>query len=432
VNAALLQSAWAQQFAGKTAVVVGAGKSGLAAAKLLHAADAKVRLADSGEKVDKDALGAELPFAEALIGPHTPEQFRGADWVVPSPGVRLRDIEPLLGAIPQDKVIAEMELAAGFCTQPILAVTGSNGKTTTVEMASYVLRAAGLKVFTGGNIGTPLSDFVLKGGMADALVLELSSFQLQTCHNFRPNAGVLLNIAPNHLDYHLDMEEYLSAKLRLFQAQTEEDLAVLPADLAPSLPAGFTKARIKTFKGSGRIHAPFLPGAHNQENMEAVLAAAEAFGVEEAKAMALVIGFRSLPHRIQGIGEKRGVRFVDDSKATNLGAVAAALSAVHGPVRLLLGGVFKGGDPAELIPAMKGKVVQIGLFGGAREAFEKPLAGEFDLFYEEGLEAAVRRLFAEANPGETILLSPATASWDQYNGYAERGDHFRKIFEALA
>jgi UDP-N-acetylmuramoylalanine--D-glutamate ligase len=431
VNAALQQSAWAQQLTGKTAVVVGAGKSGLAAARLLHAVGAKVRLADSGEKADKNALAEALPFAEIMVGPHAPQQFRGADWVVPSPGVRLRDIQPWLGDVPLDRVIAEMELAAGFCTQPILAVTGSNGKTTTVEMASYVLRGAGLKVFTGGNIGTPLSEFVLKGGLADALVLELSSFQLQTCRNFRPKVGVLLNVAPNHLDYHLNMEEYLSAKLRLFQAQAEEDVAVLPADLLPSLPSGFTKARIKTFKAAGRISAPFLPGAHNQENMEAVLAAVEELGVEQTQALAFIVGFRALPHRIQFIGEKHGVRFVDDSKATNLGAVAAALSAMRGPVRLLLGGVFKGGDPAELIPAMEGKVVQIGLFGGAREAFEKPLAGAFDLFHEEGLEDAVRRLFAAANPGDVILLSPATASWDQYNGYAERGEHFRKIFEAL-
>ncbi|MFW5837646.1 MAG: glutamate ligase domain-containing protein, partial [Desulfovibrionaceae bacterium] len=189
--------------------------------------------------------------------------------------------------------------------------------------------------------------------------------------------------------------------------------------------------RIKTFAPRGRIHAPGLPGEHNQANMEAVLAALAEFGVEESEAMAAMADFQPPPHRLQLLGEKRGVRFVDDSKATNLGAAAAALRAVDGPVRLLLGGVFKGGDPAGLIPDMAGRVVQVALYGGGREHFEPALSPSFDTVWEPDLAAAVRRLFQQAQPGETILLSPATASFDQYGSYAERGEHFREIFEEL-
>jgi UDP-N-acetylmuramoylalanine--D-glutamate ligase len=423
--------AWAGELAGRLAVVVGSGRSGLAAARLVHAVGGRVRLLEADAQADAEAIARQVPFAEIKVAPHEPVHFRDAAWVVPSPGVPLRRIRPLLGEVPEERVIAEMELAARFCEEPVVAVTGSNGKTTAVELASFVLARLGRKVFTGGNIGQPLSEYVLEEEPAEALVLEVSSFQLQTCRSFRPLAGVLLNVSANHLDYHEDMQEYLEAKLRLFQAQMPGDVAVVPEAMLPDLGRDFTRARIKTFAPRGRINAPHLPGAHNQANMEAVLAALEPFGIDESEAMEAMADFRPPAHRLQELGAKRGVRFVDDSKATNLGAVDAALSAFDGPLRLLLGGVFKGGDPAELIPSMQGKVVQIGLYGSAREVFEEALAAHFETFWEPDLETATRRLYAGAAPGDVILLSPATASFDQYASYAQRGEHFRRIFEEL-
>lgn len=427
-----------EELRNRKVAVVGAGRSGRAAAKLLDALGARVLLADADAALDP-ALLADLPASvRTELGPHRREQFADAELVVLSPGVPVKRLADVLADVAPERIIAELELACRFTDSPILAVTGTNGKTTTVTLIGELLRGAGKRVFVGGNIGTPLCEHLLAGEEDDVIVLEVSSFQLQNVRRFRPRVGVLLNFAPNHLDYHTDLEEYLSAKLNLFARMDERGAAVLPEEMRAQLePRDFTRARRLWFapgdEPAASLEAPHLPGAHNRANIAAAWLAVRELGVTLEQAAATLREFHPLPHRQQPVAEKNGVRFVDDSKATTFEAVAAALRSFDRPVRLLLGGVYKGGDvAAELLPAMRGRVVQVGLFGAAREVFEPALKDAFPTFWEPGLEPAVRRLYADANPGDVILLSPGTASFDAYKGYAARGDHFKRIAEALA
>ncbi len=422
------------QLRGHLAVVVGAGASGRAAARLLAALGASVRFLEKKSEAVSDAFRAEAEAAgyDLRLGSHGPADFAGADMVILSPGIRAAGLADCLAAAPRAQVLSELELASWFTAEPIIAVTGTNGKTTTVMLVSHLLEATGRKVFTGGNIGTPLSEYVLADDPADVLVLEASSFQLQLVKTFRPRVGVLLNFSANHLDWHADMEEYLSAKLNLFAAQRPDDAAILPEALRPVL-AGrrFTRAGVTWFSSTGRFTCPRLPGAHNQANMEAAYLACQPLGVTEPAAKAAFADFAPAPHRIQAIGEKRGVLFVDDSKATTVTAMEAAIKSFDRPVRLLAGGVFKGGDLAALLPLLAEKVASVGLFGASREVFEAAWAGHVPLFYEPTLRAATTRLFAEAAPGDVILLSPATASFDGYDSYKARGRDFQAIFADL-
>lgn len=423
----------AGQLAGYQAVVLGAGSSGTAAATLLVALGAKVRWLerkDPGEDVRRFATDKGI---DMQVGEHAPEQFAGVDLVVVSPGVPVRKMGHLLGDIPERKIVSELELASWFVSEPILAVTGTNGKTTTVSLCGHILRESGKRVFVGGNIGTPLSEYLLGGERADILVLEVSSFQLQNCRTFKPHVGVLLNFSPNHLDYHESMEEYLEAKLKLFARQGEGDLAIAPLNMKDELEGrSFTKAKRVYFVPSNRFEGARLLGAHNKANMEAAWLACRAFGVSDDQARAAVMSFKPLAHRIEPVIEAGGVLFVDDSKATTIDAMAAAISAFDRPVRLLAGGVWKGGDAAALVPLLKERVKAVGLFGKAREVFEEAWQGHVPLFWEPTLEPAVKRLYAEAQPGDVILLSPATASFDLYKDYKARGDDFQRIARGLA
>ncbi len=423
----------AERVRNQQTVVVGAGKSGLAAAELLLRLGARVALADAKPDLDPAALGPLAGRVELRLGAHTPAQFADASLVVLSPGVAAKKIAAALAPVASENVVAELEFASWFLQDPVLAITGTNGKTTTTTLVSQMLTDAGKTVFTGGNIGTPLCRFLLDGSRADVVVLEVSSFQLQNCQSFAPKVGVLLNFAANHLDYHADMEEYLSAKLNLFARMDASGLAILPREMRAELEKrDFTRAKKIWFGPTDRLPAPHLPGAHNRANVEAAWQAASAFGVSEASARATAAAFQPLAHRLQAVGEKNGVLFVDDSKSTTLDSTAAAVQSFERPVRLLLGGVFKGGDVAGLIPALDGRVVEIALFGAAREVFEPVLGKRFKLSWEPDLERAVRRLWTSARPGDVLLLSPATASFDAYRGYAARGDHFQRIVKELA
>jgi len=422
------------QLRGHKAVVVGAGSSGRAAAKLLARLGATVRFLEKKSESVSDDFRAEAVEAgyDLRVGEHGPADFAGADLVVLSPGIRAAGLSDCLAACPGAQVLSELELASWFVTEPVIAVTGSNGKTTTVMLISHLLEAAGRKVFTGGNIGTPLSEYVLAGDPADVVVLEVSSFQLQLVKSFRPKVAVLLNFSPNHLDWHADLEEYLSAKLNIFAAQRPGDTAILPRDMRETLAGrSFTRADVTWFEPTGRFVCPRLAGAHNQQNMEAAFLATQPFGVTEETAKVAFERFAPAPHRLQIIGEKGGVLFVDDSKATTVAAMEAALKSFDRPVRLLCGGVFKGGDLVALLPLLKERVAAVGLFGAGREVFEAAWAGQVPLFHEPTLKPAVRRLYAEARDGDVVLLSPATASFDLYDGYKARGRDFQDIFAGL-
>ncbi len=421
----------------KLVVVVGAGVSGLAACRFLLSLGARVRLVDAKADLSQDVLlkVTATPAQAGLTlqaGPHSAAQFEDADLIVLSPGVPVKKLAPVLANVEPWRVVAEMEFASWFLSEPVIAITGTNGKTTTTTLVGHILEHAGLSTFVGGNIGTPLCDYLMAEKAADVLVIEISSFQLQNCVSFAPRVACLLNFAANHLDYHLDMEEYLSAKLNLFSRQDHGCLAIAPAAMRAELEArNYTKARRDYFQGDTDFDCPGLPGAHNRENIAAAWRMVRHFGVTEGQAREAIAAFKALPHRIEPVGEAAGVLFVNDSKATTLDSVVAAVRSFDKPVRLLMGGVFKGGVVEDILPALKERVVSIGLFGASREIFEPALAPYFPVSWDENLEAAVRRQFALAQAGDVILLSPATASFDAYKSYTERGRDFARVAELL-
>lgn len=421
---------------GELAVVVGAGRSGRAAARLLSREGARVRLLDRNAAAlspDQTAALRKLGV-DVRLGEHSPEQFEHAAFVVPSPGMPAAKLRQYLGhGQGAPEVLAEMELAWRYLNdEPVLAVTGTSGKTTTASLAAAMLQAQGYTVFLGGNIGTPLSEYVLSERKADVLVLEISSFQLQTCSTFCPRAGVLLNITPNHLDYHKDMAEYQEAKFRLFRCQDEGDLAILGEDLK-DLARGFNlRGRQVWVRESGRFAKGRLLGAHNKFNEEAAWQACRFFGVSEANAARAVARFAPLPHRLELVREHGGVLYVNDSKCTTVSSLEVALRAFDRPLRLLCGGKFKGGDLAALGGLLRERVREVALFGASREHFETAWQGLVPLHWHATLEEAVRALHASATAGDVVLLAPATSSFDLYDNYMARGDDFKRIVSELA
>ncbi|MEG6505966.1 UDP-N-acetylmuramoyl-L-alanine--D-glutamate ligase [Nitratidesulfovibrio sp. 1201_IL3209] len=427
---------------GDLAVVVGAGRSGMAAARLLHRMGARVRL------LERNAGGVPADFArwaagagvEIATGDHSPAQFEGARAVVPSPGMAVAALRPLLSAGPDaPEVLAEMELAwRQLDGEPVLAVTGTSGKTTTVSLCAAMLRAQGLAVFLGGNIGTPLSEYVLSvadgGPRADVLVIEISSFQLQACTTFRPRVAMLLNISENHLDYHADMAEYIDAKFRLFRCMEEGDLAIFGEGVRDLAAARAPRARTLFFDaGAGRFPHTRLLGGHNQANIEAAWQACREFGVTAEAAEKAVADFAPLEHRLEAVAERNGVLWVNDSKCTTVEALRVALQAFDRPVVLMVGGKFKGGDLASLLPLMRGRVRAVVGFGASREQFEAAWLGQgdFPMLWHDTLEPAVAEAAALAKPGDAVVMAPATSSFDLFANYKERGHAFRRAVEAL-
>jgi UDP-N-acetylmuramoylalanine--D-glutamate ligase len=269
---------------------------------------------------------------------------------------------------------------------------------------------------------------VLGEEKADILVLEVSSFQLQNAPTFHPHVAALLNFSANHLDYHASMEEYLEAKLSMFRRMEPADLAIFPEEMRAQLPdRDFTRARTEYFTAADRFVCPGLPGAHNQANMEAAFLICRYFGLDKNQVQHGIDGFVSLPHRLEAVTEHNGIVFVDDSKSTTIDSTIAALESQDRPVRLLAGGVFKGGDPETVLPLIREKVRGIYLFGASREIFESAWkAGGRNITWDATLEEAVYRAASEARSGECVLLSPATSSFDLFANYKERGLVFQK------
>lgn len=415
--------------AGDRAVVVGAGASGEAAARLLSALGVRVRLLDLKSENVSPAFRAfaEEQGVEILCGPHTPEQFLDARLVVTSPGIPLRIFPPLLAQAGGVPLMGEMELALHFITAPVLAITGTSGKTTTASLAAAMLAEAGKKVFLGGNIGTPLSRFVLSGQEADVLVLELSSFQLQTSASLHPRVAVLLNLVENHLDHHKDMAEYVDAKFRIFALQTPEDDAFVPLEWLDECRRRGVRARLTALEPVQHFSGLRLMGAHNAANAEAAFQACRVFGVPRAAAEKAAAGFAPLRHRLEVAAVHGGVTYINDSKCTTVDALRVALASCAGPVLLLAGGRFKGGDLAGMKDLVRERVKAVALYGGSREVFEAAWAGSAPLTWDAELPAALARLRALAVTGDVVLLAPATSSFDQYKNYEERGDHFCRL-----
>ncbi|WP_273524409.1 UDP-N-acetylmuramoyl-L-alanine--D-glutamate ligase [Mailhella massiliensis] len=423
---------------GRSVAVVGAGRSGRAAVRLLHEEGASVRLLEKTPENMPADFSAWLKEngIPVLGGEHVSAYFEGVDLVIPSPGAAKAVIEPLLPAGADGAkagIMAETELAWRLLEgEPVIGVTGTSGKTTTTSIISAMLKAHGLRVFTGGNIGVPLSEYVLarRHGepRADVVVLELSSFQLQTCSTLHPRVGVLLNISENHLDFHKDMEEYTEAKMRLFSHQTEEDIAVLSPTLR-SLPEKFgMKARVLFLTpGAHPFPETRLIGAHNQSNAEAAFLAVSPFGVTEEEAARAMREFAPIAHRLEHIADIAGVRYVNDSKCTTIEALKVALASFERPVVLLAGGKFKGGDVEGMKPLLAKHVRAVALYGASREHFEPAWKDTVPVSWDETMDEALARARGLAEEGDTVLLAPATSSYDQYKNYLERGDHFRDL-----
>ena len=384
--------------------------------------------ADRREDVDAGRL--REAGVEVVLGADDPELLDGVDLLVKSPGVP--PAAPLAAAARERGVTiwSEVELGFRLLANPILGVTGTNGKTTTRELLGAIFRAAGRDVAVAGNVGRPLTGLDGAIGEDSWIVCELSSFQLEDVDTFRPRIAVLLNLAPDHLDRHDTFEDYRAAKLRIFENQAAGDVAIVPRGFEP-IPG---EAKRIEFSLDDTLPAvPSIPGEHNRENAAAATAAARAAGIADDAIAAGLSGFEGVPHRLELVREVGGVRFVNDSKATNPEAAERALSAYPPGIRLILGGSRKGIPFARLAKrAAASGVAQAYLIGDSADEIAEALAAEGVRFtYSRDLVSAVRDAFADAEAGEVVLLSPACASYDQFRDFEERGERFRELVEAL-
>jgi UDP-N-acetylmuramoylalanine--D-glutamate ligase len=387
-----------------------------------------VRGVDREPKLDAGRLQAG--GVEVVLGAEDPELLDGMDLLVKSPGVPADS--PLVAAARERglTVWSEVELGFRLLTNPILGVTGTNGKTTTCELLGAIFRAAEAPVAVAGNVGRPLTG--LDGALAEQawVVCELSSFQLEDIETFRPRVAVLLNLTPDHLDRHASLEEYRAAKLRIFENQLAEDVAVVPRGFGGVPGRG---RRIEFDLGDVLPAEPLVPGEHNRENAAAATAAARAAGIPDGAIAEGLRTFEGVPHRLELVREVGGVRFVNDSKATNPEAAERALSAYPPGIRLILGGSRKRSSFAQLARrARESSVAQAYLIGESADDLAEALAAEGVRFtYSRTLEQALADAYRDAEPGDVVLLSPACASFDQFRDFEERGDRFRELVEAL-
>jgi UDP-N-acetylmuramoylalanine--D-glutamate ligase len=383
--------------------VLGLARSGLAAAAALERRGVEVVRADRELGNDEDV---------GLI--------EGVGLLVKSPGVPAE--APLVVAARERRVPvwSEIELASRLLPNPILGVTGTNGKTTTAEWLGFILGAP-----VAGNVGRALSELDGEVEPEQLVVVELSSFQLEDVDRFRPRIAVLLNLEPDHLDRHGSFEAYRDAKLRIFENQTEADTAVVPRDLDQEV-----RAQRVEFAAGDRLPAePSLRGAHNRENAAAAVAAARAAGAGEEEIVRGLRDFRGVPHRLELVAELGGVEYVNDSKATNVAATLRALAAYEDePLRLILGGSRKGEDFAPLAVALGPNVRAVYVIGETADELARAIP---DTIRAGDLATAVERAATAAQPGEVVLLSPACASYDQFRDFEERGEEFKRLVANL-
>ena len=440
---------------GKKVLVLGLARTGRECARFLAQRGASVQVTDvrSEEelKQEMETLAA-LPI-RYFLGGEDPDWLEGVDIIVPSPGVPAENVLLKEGSRRGIKILSEIEFACRFLRAPLVAITGTNGKSTTTTLVGEMLKASGGKVFVGGNIGTPLIGFV--GGDWEWGVVEVSSFQLEWIEEFRPRISVLLNLTEDHLDRYPNFRAYCQAKQRIFEAQAENDIAILSRDdrlvwemrkriRARVVSFGFSEVDDGVFvaahemiwrDGSREEKFPLsrvkIQGVHNVENMMAAIAAAKSAGVSASLIQKVLEEFPGLEHRLEFVREKDGVRYYNDSKGTNVGAVVKSLASFSDPIILLAGGVDKGGDYGILRQEIRQKVRRLVLFGEAQEIIARALGDLTETVIVENLEAAVGDAFAHARAGEVVLLSPACSSFDMFRNYAERGQVFKSLVQAL-
>ena len=404
----------------RRALVIGLARSGRAAALALARRGVEVVAADRSPEADPGRLADA--GVEVRLGSEEERLLKGVELVVKSPGV---PAESRLAAAARASGIAiwsEVELGFRLLDgRPLIGVTGTNGKTTTTELLGAMLRADGRTVETAGNVGRPLVDVAESAAPVAWVVCELSSFQLEDVHTLACDVAVLLNLEPDHLDRHGTFDAYRDAKLRIFErARTK----IVPRGLA---------LEGTEFAADDPLPAePLIPGAHNRENAAAATAAARAAGVGDEAIAAALRTFPGVPHRLEIVAELQGVRYVNDSKATNAAAARRGVSAYDAPIRLILGGSLKGEDFAQLARDLPPNVASVYLIGEATDALAAALDSAARPYTRAGtLEHAVARAAADAEPGDVVLLSPACASFDQFENFEQRGDAFRKLVEEL-
>ena len=444
----------------KRVLVVGLGKSGVASALFLKAQGATVTVTDAKTQ---DQLQQEIPLLldHGIIvetGGHGERTFREKDLIVVSPGVPV-DAPPLVQArAAGEPVIGEIELAAQFFPGSIVAITGSNGKTTTTTLAGEIVAAGGGPTVVGGNIGTPAISLVEGSTPETTMVLEISSFQLETIQTFRPKVAVVLNVTPDHLDRHGTFRAYADAKARIFENQQPSDFAVLNADDPTCAELGekvrsqvFWFSRKKdvqrgAFVQAGKIHfresvgeqeiMPVseipLKGAHNVENVLAAVVVGILLGSTPARIRQTVQSFQAVEHRIEYVATIRGVEYYNDSKATNVDATIKALESFSANIHLILGGKDKGSDYTVLNDVLRQRVKHVYTIGAAAEKIESHIKGSTDIIAAATLESAVQRAAANALAGDVVLLAPACASFDQFENYQQRGKVFKQAVLGLA
>uniref|UniRef100_A0A7C3V380 UDP-N-acetylmuramoylalanine--D-glutamate ligase n=1 Tax=Desulfobacca acetoxidans TaxID=60893 RepID=A0A7C3V380_9BACT len=439
---------------GKKVLVVGLARTGVALTRFLAQAGARVTVTDrspAGELADMRALIRDLSVVEQLGVPE-PDDVRDFDLILLSPGVP-PELPWLEGArqngIP---VWGELELAGHFLTRPVIAVTGTNGKTTTTTLVAKFLAASGMAALVGGNIGTPLVALLDQQQDADRLVLEISSFQLDTAPHFHPQYAALLNITPDHLDRYPDYAAYIRSKAGLFRLMTPEEPKVLNYDDPLVRPLGRGLKQVFYFSASeplatgawladGAIKVRLTPagteeefplaairlqGSHNQENIMAALLLSLLAGADPQACREVLADFAGLPHRLEWVATRNGVDFYDDSKGTNVGAAARALRSFDRPIVLIAGGRDKDSDFSLLNNLIRERVKALVLVGETRDRLARIWKGLAPAYLADNMAEAVAHAAGLASPGDVVLLSPACASFDMFRDYAHRGEVFQK------
>jgi UDP-N-acetylmuramoylalanine--D-glutamate ligase len=444
----------------KRVLVVGLGKSGVASALFLNQRGARVTVSDSKTE---DQLRDEIPVLldhgiAVETGGHGDRTFRGQDLIVVSPGVPA-DAAPLVQARALgEKVIGEIELASQFLPGSIVAITGSNGKTTTTTLAGQIIAAGGFPTLVGGNIGTPAISLIERATAETVVVLEVSSFQLETIDKFRAKVAVVLNVTPDHLDRHRTFEAYADAKARIFENQGRADFAVLNADDPVCVEmekrtqaqvfwfsrkkevangAYVEQGRVRFRNSSSQNELMLvseipLKGGHNLENVLAGVCVGMLMGCAPGQIGKAVREFRAVEHRLEYVATIRDVQYFNDSKATNVDATIKALESFPANIHLILGGKDKGSDYTVLNNLIRERVKRVYTIGAAASKIESQVSGSAEIVHAETLDAAVNRAAAAASPGDVVLLAPACASFDQFNNYEHRGRVFKEIVLGIA
>ena len=444
----------------KRVLVVGLGKSGLAAAHFLKTLGARVTVSDARPAMLIAELSELLEQGFSVeAGSHGLLTFRRQDLIVVSPGVPMSTPELKQVRAMGAHIIGELELGSQYLQGEVIAVTGSNGKTTTTSLIGEILKATGRPTLVGGNIGRPVTAMVQDSTPESWSVLEVSSFQLETVETFKPKIALVLNITPDHLDRHGTFEAYAALKARITEFQTSEDSLVLNGeDKETQMIAAKTKAQVYWFSGrrpikqgafvhgesilfvarEGAKPEPVMPvaeislaGAHNVENVLAAICAARLAGVESETIRASVRAFKAVEHRLEFVREVGGVRYFNDSKATNVDATIKAVEAFAGGIHLILGGKDKGSDYRVLETLLRERVKTVITIGSAAEKIERQLDGVVKIERAETLARAVAFAAAAAVAGDTVLLAPACASFDQFENYEQRGRVFKELVAAL-